>query len=177
MALTCNKMAELDFSTTLTIPKEFEYIDGSKFSIAISKDNLMVYKNIVEEIIPSADVICNKTISDLKLKLAQVNVSGYIYFRVAVDGLKSDEFIINPSISQNVTIEPAWSSADGIVSIKDVDNNNYMTIAYIPVDQELTDMPIEVSLQDIEIGNISADPNSENKTLRINGKFKLTYTA
>ncbi len=175
MTLTCNKMAELDFSATFNVPKEFEYIDGSKFSIAISKDNLRVSKNIVEEIIPSADVVCNKTITNLKIKLAQVNVSGYVYFRVAVDGLKSDELIIDPSISQNVTIEPAWSSTDGIVSVKDVDGNNYITIAYIPVDQELVDMPIEVSLKTIEIGNISEDPYSDNKTFRIDGKFKLTY--
>lgn len=174
MALTCNQMAELDFSATFTVPKEFEYIDGNNFSIAISTDNLMVYKNIVEETIPSADVICGKTITDLKLKIAQVNVSGYIYFRVAVDGLQSDELIIDPSIP-NVTIEPAWSSADGLVSVKDADGNNYMTIAYIPVDQELTPMPIKVYLQDIELGNISEDPQSDNKTVRIDGKFKLVY--
>lgn len=47
-----------------------------------------------------------------------------------------------------------------------------ITIAYIPVYQELIDMPIEVSLQNIEIGNISENPNSDNKTVRIDGKFK-----
>jgi hypothetical protein len=174
MALTCNKSAELDFSATFTVPKEFEYVDGDNFSISISTDNLMVYKNIVEETIPSADVICDKTISDLKINIAQVNVAGYIYFRVAVDGLKSDELIIDPSIP-NVTIEPAWSSADGIVSVKDIDGNNYMTIAYIPVDQEITDMPVKVYLEDIELGNISEDPQSDNKSVRIDGKFRLVY--
>lgn len=150
MALTCNQSAELDFSATFTVPKEFEYIDGDSFSIAISTENLMVYKNIVEETIPSADVICDKTITDLKVKIAQVNVSGYIYFRLAVDGLQSDELIIDPSIP-NVTIDPAWSSADGIVSVKDDDGNNYMTIAYIPVDQEIEPMPIKSSIGEFRV--------------------------
>lgn len=174
MALKCNQSAELDFSATFTVPKEFEYIDGDKFSIAISTENLMVYKNIVEETIPSADVICDKTITDLKVKIAQVNVSGYIYFRLAVDGLKTDELIIDPSIP-NVTKDPAWSSADGIVSVKDTDGNNYMTIAYIPVDQEITPMPIKVYLVDLELGDVNRDPQSNNTTVRIDGTFKLVY--
>lgn len=50
-----------------------------------------------------------------------------------------------------------------------------MTIAYIPVDQEIAPMPIKVYLEDIELGNITEDPQSDNKTVRIDGKFKLVY--
>lgn len=44
MALTCNKSTELDFSATFNVPKEFQYLDGDNFSIAISTENLTAYK-------------------------------------------------------------------------------------------------------------------------------------
>ena len=174
MALTCNKSTELDFSATFNVPKEFQYLDGDNFSIAISTENLTAYKNVIEETIPSAKVICDKTVENLKVKVAQVNVSGYIYFRVAVDGLQSDVLIIDPSIP-NVTIDPAWSSADGIVAVEDQNGNKFMTIAYIPVDQELPTTPFKVYLENIELGNVNRDPQSDNITVRVDGKFKIVY--
>lgn len=145
-----------------------------KFSIDISTENLIIYKNIVEETIPSADVICGKTITNLNVKIARVNISGYIYFRVAVNGLQTDELIIDPIIT-NVTQDPAWTSTDGIVSVKDQNRNNYMTIAYIPIDQEITPMPIKINLINLELGDVSRDSQSDNKTFIIEGTFKLVY--
>lgn len=179
MALTCNKQLLVPFSATFTVPNEFEYVDPTQFSLAISTENLIVYKTVVEQTIPVAPVVCNKTVEDLKVNIGQVNLSGSITFRLAANGLKTDTIVLDPSIPApvpSVTFDPAWSSADGISSIKDTSTGaNYVTIAYVPVDKEIVGKPIKVYLYSMELKHIGEDGQADDKTVTIGGEFKIVY--
>lgn len=179
MALSCNKNYLLPYSATFMVPSEFGFEDSDKFSIAISTKNLIAYKTIVEEEIQDVPVVCDKIIPSLKVKVAQVNLSGSIVFRVAANGVKTDEIVLDPSIPDpvpTVTFEPAWSSADGISSIEDpVTHASYITIAYIPADEEIVGTPYKVYLYSMEVSHIGEDPASDDKTVTISGYFRIIY--
>lgn len=179
MALICNNNFLLPYSATFTVPSEYGLEDPDQFSIAISTKSLIVYKTIVEETISDNLVVCDKTIDNLKFKIGQVNLAGSIVFRVAANGVKTDEIILDPSIPEpipQVTFDPAWSSADGISTIKNPDTDeSFITIAYIPATEEITGNPFKVYLYSMEVSHIGEDPASDDKTVTISGYFKLVY--
>lgn len=182
MALTCNNNFLLPFSATFTVPNEFGLEDPDKFSIAISTKNLIAYKTIVDQTITNTTVVCDKTIDNLKIKIGQVNLTGSIIFRVAANGIKSDEITIDPNIPESmfpdvdVTFEPAWSSVDGIATIKnEATNESFITLAYIPASEEIVDKPFKVYLSSMEVSYIGEEPTSNDKTVTISGYFRLVY--
>lgn len=180
MALTCNNNYLLPYSATFSVPKEFGFVDPTKFSMAISTKNLVVYKTIVEQAVQNVSVVCSITIPEINVKIAQVNLSGSINFRVAANGIQTDTLAIDPNAPApvpDVTFEPAWSSANGIASvINPVTNSNSVALAYIPVSQEITGNPYTVYLYSMEVSNINEEPTSDDKTVTISGYFKIVYT-
>lgn len=179
MALTCTNNFLLPFSATFTVPNEFGIEDPNKFSIAISTKNLIVYKTIVNQTVENETIICNKTVENLNIKIGQVNLTGSIIFRIAANGIKSDEIIIDPESmfpDIDVTFEPAWSSVDGIATIKNENTNeSFITLAYIPANEEIVGKPFKVYLSSIEVSYIGEEPTSNDKIVTLNGYFKLVY--
>ena len=173
-----NNNLTLDFSATYVVPANFDLEEPSQFSIAVSTDSLIVYKEIVDYTVPSDEPIigpCGQPIEDIVIKLGQVKVSGAIIFRVAANGIKSAPLEIPDDLKSKVNVsDNIWSSADGFVDVVD-GNNNYITVAFILPNEEIDPSLLTVTLKSLALGSTYIEERSNNKILTLEGQFELAY--
>lgn len=176
--IKCTDNLTLDFSATYVVPASYKLVEASQFSIAVSTDSLIVYKDIVDYPVPADEPVigpCGGTIDNVVLKLGQVKVSGTIIFRAAANGIQSDPLIIPDDLKDKVNVEDnIWSSADGFVDVMD-GGNNYMTVAFVLPDEEIDPSLLTVTLKSLVLGSTDTEERSNNKIVTLEGQFELGY--
>lgn len=176
--IKCTNNLTLDFSATYVVPAYYGLVEASQFSIAVSTDSLIVYKEIVDYPVPADEPVigpCGGTIENVVLKLGQIKVSGTIAFRVAANGIQSDQLEIAEDLKNKVNVgNNIWSSADGFVDVVDGDNN-YMTVAFILPNEEIDPSLLTVTLKSLVLGSTYIEERSNNKVITLEGQFELSY--
>lgn len=175
--IKCTESLVLPFSASYVIPAAFGFVDPTQFSIAVSTDNLIVYKEIVDyDVQPPVYGPCDMEVQgQVKAKLGQVKVSGTIIYRVAANGIQSDKLEIADEIKSIVNVgDNMWSSGDGFVDVVDGENN-YMTVGFILPDEPLVPGALTVKLNSLVYGSDYTEQRSDNTLITIEGEFVLSY--
>lgn len=174
----CTDTLTLDFSATYVVPATFTSEEASQFSIAVSTDSLIVYKDIVDYEVPQDETIigpCGDVIENVVVKLGQVKVSGSIIYRVAANGIQSDTLIIPANLQDKVNVGGnIWSSADGFVDVTD-GVNNFITVGFILPNEDVNPDLLTVTLKSLVLGSTYVEDRSNNKVITLEGQFELTY--
>ncbi|HBI93799.1 MAG TPA: hypothetical protein DDY58_16025 [Terrisporobacter glycolicus] len=176
--IKCTDNLTLDFSATYVVPASFGLVEASQFSIAVSTDSLIVYKDIVDYPVPPTEPVigpCGGTIDNVVLKLGQVKVSGSIVYRVAANGIQTDPLIIPVELQDKVNVDDnIWSSADGFVDVVD-GANNYMTVAFVLPEEDIDPSLLTVTLKSLVLGSTYIEERSNNRVITLEGQFELGY--
>lgn len=177
-SIGCTDTLTLDFSATYVIPASFDLEEASQFSIAVSTDSLIVYKDIIDYEVPAEEVIlgpCGQPIENVIVRLGQVKVSGSIVYRVAANGIQSDPLIIPANLQDKVNVgENLWSSADGFVDVINGDNN-YITVGFILPTEDVNPDLLNVKLNSLVLGSTYIEERSNNRVITLEGQFELSY--
>lgn len=131
--MNCVDSVTFPFSITINVPKGFYYNDENQLSVAVSTDDLNIY--VIDEYF-STDSIKNpctgEFISGAKVYIQEIRMSGTLAFRMALNALVSSyNFMLG---SQSTVNGDGWSSSDGFVKIKVVDEGvlkDYVIIGYV----------------------------------------------
>lgn len=177
-SIGCIDTLTLDFSATYVVPASFNLEEASQFSIAVSTDSLIVYKDVIDYEVPAEEIIvgpCGETIENVVVRLGQVKVSGVIIYRVAANGIQSDPLIIPANLQDKVNIgENLWSSADGFIDVTD-GSNNYITVGFILPDEDVNPDLLNVKLNSLALGSTYIEERSNNRVITLEGQFELSY--
>lgn len=176
--IKCTDNLTLDFSATYVVPAYYGLVEASQFSIAVSTDSLIVYKEILDYPVPASQEVigpCGGIIENVVLKLGQVKASGSIAFRVAANGIQSDPLVIAEDLRDKVNVgDNIWSSADGFVDVIDGENN-YITVAFVLPDEEIDPGLLTVTLKSLVLGSTYIEERSKNRVITLEGQFELNY--
>lgn len=177
--MNCVDSVTLPFSITINVPDGFYYNDENQLSVAVSTDDLNIY--VVEEsfITDSIKNPCTGDfISGAKVYIQEIRMSGTLAFRMALNALVSSyNFMLG---SQSAVNADGWSSADGFVKIKVVDEGvlkDYIVIGYVNQEdttsiltrEDITVMLNNYSVIEHTIGN--------EKVLELTGEFSFLIPA
>lgn len=173
--IKCTDSLVLPFSAMYIVPATFKLQDATQFSIAVSTDGLIVYKDVVDYPVSSIEGPCDTTVQNVNVKLGQVKVSGAINYRAAGNGIQTDSLIIPEALQGKVNVNGnIWSSADGFVEVVD-GGNNYMTVAFILPDEDIDPALLTVTLKSLKLGSTYEEEQSKNKVITLLGEFELGY--
>lgn len=177
--MNCIDNITLPFSITINVPEGFYYNDENQLSVAVSTDDLNIY--VAEESFITNDIknpCTGESISDVKVYLEEIRMSGSLAFRMALNALVSSyNFMLG---SQSTVNGDGWSSADGFVQIKVVDEGvlkDYIIIGYanpqdpkpIPTREDISVVLDNYDVIEHTIGN--------EKVLELTGEFSFVLSA
>lgn len=130
--MNCIDNVTLPFSATINVPEGFFYNDENQLSVAVSTDDLNIY--VVEESFITDDIVnpCTQTtVEGIKVYINEIRMSGTLMYRMALNALVSSyNFILGNQPNVN---NDGWSSTDGMVQIKLVDQGetkDYIILGY-----------------------------------------------
>lgn len=173
--IKCTDNLTLNFSAAYVVPATFNLVDATQFSVAVSTDGLIIYKDVVEYPVSSVVGPCGTTVDNVNVKLGQVKVSGVLVYRVAGHGIQTDPLIIPEQLQEKVNLGGnIWSSADGFVEVTDGEND-YMTVAFVLPDEDIDPSSLSVTLKSLKLGSTYEEEQSKNKVVTLLGEFELGY--
>lgn len=130
--MNCVSNVTLPFYATINVPEGFQYNDENQLSVAVSTDDLNIY--VVQESFITSDLLnpcTNEKIPNVTVYIGELRMGGTIAFRMALNALVSSyNFMLGSQTNVN---GEGWSSTDGYVQIKVVDNGvlkDYIVLGY-----------------------------------------------
>lgn len=173
--IKCADKVILNFSGSYVVPAIYGQVDPNKFSIAISTDGLVVYKDIVDYAVEQMAGPCNTIIENATIKVGQVKVSGVIFYRVASNGIQSDKLQIPEELQATVNVNnDIWSSTDGFVEVKD-GVNNFITVGFVLPNEDVDASRLVVTLRSLVLGSVVIEERSNNSVVTLEGQLELSY--
>lgn len=173
--IKCTDKLTLSFSGSYTVPAIYGDVKPDQFSIATSTDGLVVYKDIVEYPVTNMQGPCDTIITNATVKLGQVKVSGVIFYRVAANGIQTDNLIIPAELQNTVNVNGnIWSSTDGFVEVRD-NINNYVTVGFVLPSEEVDASKLKVTLKSLVLGSVTVEQRSDDLVVTLEGEFELSY--
>ncbi|MGL4913779.1 MAG: hypothetical protein ACRC3Y_15260, partial [Romboutsia sp.] len=131
--MSCINSARLKFASTINVAEGFYYNNENQLSFAVSTDDLNLY--VVEEQFRTNDLknpCTGENINDLLVTVKEVRISGTLFYRLALNALVSSyNFILGSQTNVN---DDGWSSDDGYVFIKSIEELNqvdYIVVGYL----------------------------------------------
>lgn len=131
--MNCVNNITLPFYATINVPEGFQYNDENQLSVAVSTDDLNIY--VAQESFITSDLIdpcTNEKIPNVTVYLEEIRMGGTVPFRMALNALVSSyNFMLGSQTNVN---NDGWSSTDGFVQIKVVDNGvlkDYIVLGYV----------------------------------------------
>ena len=182
------EIGELTFTQLIEIPKFFDLTydtdedikANTNFSIGISKDALSVYDNYTSKTVMFESECADKEKYKGSVNISEIRLSGYIPYRIACTGIKSNVEVDSSLTRLNVKVneeESIWSSSDGIMKIEEPFKLG--TASKLPAGTGITELKDKLifTVTQIEVEQVSADIADESSTkkkyFKIAGTIKI----